>query len=902
MGWLFREQPFEDYGIDAHIEVVDDETVLGRLVALQIKTGRSYFDSPADEGGWWFRDKAAHFEYWLDFSIPVIVVLVDLDSGLCFWQLVTELTVKKSDGGQWKLRIPDTQLLDGSAVQALRDVAERGVSRGRRLLGAPVNTFSAADLEVHSTLPSSDVLPKYIVRDHDHELDELVADAVGPLAFSGFKVLVGGSCTGKTRALYEVMHRPGTGPDAASLAEAGWRVWPEVNPLPPKQFLDELRHVGPRTVVWLNEAQRYLRDPSADTRTGIASALLELLADDSRGPTLVLGTLWPEHWQELTRRPADTETDRFAAVRRLLDGNYLRVPETFTNAEVTVARQSGDHLLAVAASRLTGTAVTQQLAGAPDLLQRYETARTASRAVVHAAMDARRLGHGEWFPETFLRAAACCYLTATDRRSADEDPSWFEVAIADLVAPGPASGPVLHQNLLGYRLDDFLDQEGRIRRRFEFPPAEFWTVVAESEMPSDSRIKMADGAAARFRLRIAAHLYETAGTAGQCLRRLSSDCAFRGAVDAAERFARLAAEAGVPQALTFLAHYGRGRGFGRRRMVSLLREAVEFGDLDAFEWLASDLEDAGDKEGAESVARQAVDLGSWGATVSVAERRDFDFRDEAEKLIYDLPEEMRWDALAAFVMSRESVDDFEGAEELAVTVADAGHLDALLALADARQERVGKEAARQLLARVPQPGTPEDALRGALSHARAGAHGEARRWLARVSGVHNLDDQVAVVVDAWPHLSTLLLDVLTVLDERGAAHRLVERIAQPHESAQSGKRDALPDLAGSDDGIAEAFATLAEYYARRGEFEQADSLSMAASALGNSTGLVTLSQELLLRGDSTTAERLALCAVNMSESSTFPGPGPAGVLAEARGDDSLLAWGLEADGTAAKPW
>lgn len=156
MGWLFREQPFEDYGIDAHIEVVDDETVLGRLVALQIKTGRSYFGSPTDEGGWWFRDKAAHFEYWLDFSIPVIVVLVDLDS----WQLVTELTVKKSDGGQWKLRIPDTQLLDGSAVQALRDVAERGVSRGRRLLGAPVNTFSAADLEVHGTLPSTKVYNK----------------------------------------------------------------------------------------------------------------------------------------------------------------------------------------------------------------------------------------------------------------------------------------------------------------------------------------------------------------------------------------------------------------------------------------------------------------------------------------------------------------------------------------------------------------------------------------------------------------------------------------------------------------------------------------------------------------------------------------------------------------------
>ncbi|GAA5055240.1 hypothetical protein GCM10023318_31120 [Nocardia callitridis] len=96
MRWVFREQPFEDYGIDAHIEVVDDEAVLGRLIALQIKTGGSYFDSPAAEGGWWFRDMAAHFEYWLDFSIPVVVVLVDLDSGQCHWQLVAESTVEKA--------------------------------------------------------------------------------------------------------------------------------------------------------------------------------------------------------------------------------------------------------------------------------------------------------------------------------------------------------------------------------------------------------------------------------------------------------------------------------------------------------------------------------------------------------------------------------------------------------------------------------------------------------------------------------------------------------------------------------------------------------------------------------------------------------------------------------------
>ncbi|MEU2043464.1 DUF4365 domain-containing protein [Nocardia niwae] len=219
MRWIFREQPFEDYGIDAHIEVVDDETVLGRLVALQIKAGRSYFDSPAAGGGWWFRDDAMHFKYWLDFSIPVVIVLVDLEDRLCYWQLVTESTVEKSNGSQWKLRVPETHLLDGSAVQPLRDAAVKGIRQARREPGAPVTTFAAADLEVHSALAGADVLPEYIVRAHDRELDELVANAMGSAARSACKVLIGGSCTGKTRALYEALHRRGTDPGRASLAE-----------------------------------------------------------------------------------------------------------------------------------------------------------------------------------------------------------------------------------------------------------------------------------------------------------------------------------------------------------------------------------------------------------------------------------------------------------------------------------------------------------------------------------------------------------------------------------------------------------------------------------------------------------------------------------------------------------
>lgn len=41
LGWLFRDQPTEDYGIDAHAEIVEGEDVRGRLLALQIKGAKA---------------------------------------------------------------------------------------------------------------------------------------------------------------------------------------------------------------------------------------------------------------------------------------------------------------------------------------------------------------------------------------------------------------------------------------------------------------------------------------------------------------------------------------------------------------------------------------------------------------------------------------------------------------------------------------------------------------------------------------------------------------------------------------------------------------------------------------------------------------------------------------------
>lgn len=122
LGWLFREQPTEDYGIDAHAEVVDGEEVGGKLLALQIKGGKSRFKEPGP-GGWWFRPDAEHVRYWKDHSLPVVVVLYNPETEYCYWQLVSPETLVETSSSGWKLLVPEAQVLDESAREPLRKAA-----------------------------------------------------------------------------------------------------------------------------------------------------------------------------------------------------------------------------------------------------------------------------------------------------------------------------------------------------------------------------------------------------------------------------------------------------------------------------------------------------------------------------------------------------------------------------------------------------------------------------------------------------------------------------------------------------------------------------------------------------------------------------------------------------------
>lgn len=70
---MYREQSIGDYGIDAIIESKNDKYLSGKMIAVQIKSGDSYFKEQKDNCVIYGGD-IKHY-YWLNHSLPVIIVL-----------------------------------------------------------------------------------------------------------------------------------------------------------------------------------------------------------------------------------------------------------------------------------------------------------------------------------------------------------------------------------------------------------------------------------------------------------------------------------------------------------------------------------------------------------------------------------------------------------------------------------------------------------------------------------------------------------------------------------------------------------------------------------------------------------------------------------------------------------
>lgn len=190
LGWIFRDQPVADYGIDAHIEVVDDAgQPTGRLLALQVKTGSSYEHHRFSSGN------PRHLNYWLKHSLPVLLVIVDEVTETAYWRSVNE-PIERTESG-WSIEVPEENVLGASSKETLamlaserlrerlhpaptpEEIQRMAVEAFRRIPGSVLDTDSdVGDLRLDGVLSRHDssVVRKYSFRGTRFIIKRTVAD------------------------------------------------------------------------------------------------------------------------------------------------------------------------------------------------------------------------------------------------------------------------------------------------------------------------------------------------------------------------------------------------------------------------------------------------------------------------------------------------------------------------------------------------------------------------------------------------------------------------------------------------------------------------------------------------------------------------------------------------------
>jgi predicted negative regulator of RcsB-dependent stress response len=472
----------------------------------------------------------------------------------------------------------------------------------RRPSGAlRVREMPPRELGVHAAIQvegASEGLPVYVPRDLD---DELRAALSSGAEQGCFVLLVGGSSVGKTRTLYEAVRE---------VLPDWWLVHPGDH--------GEIRALAdtptPRTVVWLDELQRYL---GADY--GLTAGTVRALR---RVGTVLVGTMWPEEYSIRIALPQSGVNDPYAGDRELLNlAQVLDVGTAFTIAEQGRARDLASRDARIRIALETPDAgLTQVLAAGPQLVRWWEHAPTSyGWAVITAAIDARRLGVDLPVTRGLLADAAPGYLQPAQRAAAPSD--WLEQALDYATTPLHGAASALRPvdadamgKIAGYVAADYLLQRARCTRRTTCPPAYFWQAVIDHVDNLDVIARLASHADRRMRYRYAIPLYKTLAKAGK--------------ERAVERLAHLLADQDcVDEAIDILrAQVGARHVTALRQLVELLivrgrvGEAIEFVRPVAFDtYWGHMLDILLAKDGRVEELRARADAGEFFAAVHLAD-------------------------------------------------------------------------------------------------------------------------------------------------------------------------------------------------------------------------------------------------------------------------------------------
>lgn len=119
-GWIFREQPLVDLGVDALVETPIDENGKINIFALQIKGGKSNFQRKKNFLAFYFSKR--HYHYWnaISENHPLLIILQDNNSGKIYWQEYNHNFISKTSKN-WKLDIPLKNILNKDSKEIILD-------------------------------------------------------------------------------------------------------------------------------------------------------------------------------------------------------------------------------------------------------------------------------------------------------------------------------------------------------------------------------------------------------------------------------------------------------------------------------------------------------------------------------------------------------------------------------------------------------------------------------------------------------------------------------------------------------------------------------------------------------------------------------------------------------------
>lgn len=119
-------------GIDGQVEMVVDGYATGCLMAVQIKSGKSYL--VGNEREWHFHPEPKHRLYWEKYPIPVILCIHDPTNSLIYWTDARQQLRSPETADRPYIAIPHRQRLDKCTPEQLFEGTAAG---GDRILSIP---------------------------------------------------------------------------------------------------------------------------------------------------------------------------------------------------------------------------------------------------------------------------------------------------------------------------------------------------------------------------------------------------------------------------------------------------------------------------------------------------------------------------------------------------------------------------------------------------------------------------------------------------------------------------------------------------------------------------------------------------------------------------------------------